>query len=115
MNPNVLHAFPLFGLTKARIALFAALSVAAALLEGFGMAMFLPVLEYVEKGHDVALLAAGSEMWRRLLKAYAFIGIDANLGTLLGVAVGLMLLRVEWRSTPAPSPTSAPTTSPAPW
>lgn len=91
---NVLHAFPLFGLTKARIALFAALSVAAALLEGFGMAMFLPVLEYVEKGHDVALLAAGSEMWRRLLKAYAFIGIDANLGTLLGVAVGLMLLRV---------------------
>lgn len=94
MTASLFHAFPLFGLNKAKIALFASLSVAAALLEGFGMAMFLPVLEFVEKGSDTGLLAANSEMWRRLLKAYAMLGVEANLATLLAVAVGLMLLRV---------------------
>jgi subfamily B ATP-binding cassette protein MsbA len=94
VTPNLLAAFPLFGLNKSRIALFAMLSVGAALLEGFGMAMFLPVLEYVEKGRDLGLLQANSEMWRRLLKAYAMLGVEANLATLLAAAVGLMLLRV---------------------
>lgn len=87
-------AFPLFGLNKSRIALFAMLSIASALLEGFGMVMFLPVLEYVEKGRDLGLLEANSEMWRRLLKAYSMLGVEANLATLLAAAVGLMLLRV---------------------
>ncbi len=94
MTDGSRRSLPLFGLTYGRIALFAGLSIAAAMLEGFGMAMFLPVLEYVEKGRDAAVLAATSDMWRRLLEAYAIFGIKVNLASLLIVAVGLMLLRV---------------------
>jgi ABC-type multidrug transport system fused ATPase/permease subunit len=85
---------PLFGLTRGRILLFTGLSLGAALLEGFGMAMFLPVLQYAEKGQDAAQLAAASAMWERLMLAYDFMGVGINLLSLLAVAVGLMMLRV---------------------
>lgn len=84
----------LFGVTRRRILLFTGLSVAAAFLEGFGMAMFLPVLEYVEKGQNAAQLAQSSEMWRRLLEAYAFLGIEIGLLALVASAVAIMLIRV---------------------
>lgn len=84
----------LFGLTTSRIFLFAGLTLLAAFFEGFGMAMFLPVLEYVEKGQDVTRLVDASEMWRKLLLAYDFFGVEVSLFSLLFVAVSLMLLRV---------------------
>lgn len=84
----------LFGVTRRRIVLFTGLSVAAAFLEGFGMAMFLPVLEYVEKGQNAAQLAQSSEMWRRLLATYAFLGIEVSLLALVVSAVAIMLIRV---------------------
>ena len=93
-NPILIRSFPLFGLTAGRVLVFAALSITAALLEGFGMAMFLPVLEYVEKGSEATDLANNSEMWRRLLSIYTTLGISVNLASLLAVAIGLMLLRV---------------------
>ena len=38
-----------FGLTKKKIFAVLTLSLCAAFFEGFGMAMFLPILEYLEK------------------------------------------------------------------
>ena len=84
----------LFGVTWARILLFTGLSVMAAFLEGFGMAMFLPVLEYVEKGQNAAQLAQSSAMWRHLLETYAFLGIEVGLLVLVASAVAIMLVRV---------------------
>ncbi len=84
----------LFGVTRGRIVLFTWLSLAAAFLEGFGMAMFLPVLEYVEKGQNAAQLARSSEMWRWLIESFAFLGIEVSLLPLVISAVGIMLIRV---------------------
>jgi subfamily B ATP-binding cassette protein MsbA len=83
-----------FGLTKARIAAFVGVTVASAFFEGFGMAMFLPVLKFIETGQDVTQLAATSDTWRRLLQIYAWFDIPVNLLALLIVAVGTMCIRV---------------------
>lgn len=85
---------PLFGITARRCLVFSGLSLAAAFFEGFGLAMFLPVLEYVEKGQNAEELAQSSEMWRRLIGAYSVIGIEVSLLILVASAVATMLIRV---------------------
>ncbi len=84
----------LFGLTRVRIATFTGLSLTAAFFEGFGMAMLLPVLEYVEKGYDTAQLASASDTWRKLIRAYEFLGIQVSLFSLISMAIGIMMIRV---------------------
>lgn len=83
-----------FGLTRQRVSLFVFLTIAAAFFEGFGMAMFLPVLEFVEKGQDVALLAEKSGMWKRLIDLFTYLDVSVTLMSLLAVAIMMMLLRV---------------------
>lgn len=83
----------IFGLTGPRVALFFGLSALAALLEGFGIAMFLPVLEFVEKGRDVEALAGQSRMWAGLVEAFRRVDMEVTLTALLVAAVGMMLLR----------------------
>jgi hypothetical protein len=83
-----------FGLTPTRILVLVALTLLAALLEGFGMAMLLPVLEFVEKGQNLEQLAHASEMWRRIVTVYGAIGLKVNLLVLIVSAVAIMLLRV---------------------
>lgn len=83
----------IFGLTGPRVALFFGLSALAALLEGFGIAMFLPVLEFVEKGRDLEALAAQSRMWAWLVEAFRHMDMEVTLTALLVAAVGMMLLR----------------------
>ena len=94
MPPRILQYLWLFGLTKSRLATFATLSIAAAVFEGFGMAMFLPVLEFVDKQQDVAALAHSSPGWEKLINAFAFLNIEVSLISLLTAAVGTMLIRV---------------------
>ena len=83
----------IFGLTGPRVALFFGLSALAALLEGFGIAMFLPVLEFVEKGRDLEALATQSRMWTRLIETFRHLDMEVTLTALLVAAVGMMLLR----------------------
>lgn len=83
-----------FGLSRTRVGIFVAMTVAAGFFEGFGMAMFLPVLEYVEKGRDLAVLTSGSGMWRRLVQVFDALGLEISLLSLLAAAVGMMILRV---------------------
>ena len=83
-----------FGLTGRRIALFVGLTMAAGVFEGFGVAMFLPVLEYVEKGRDLAVLVAQGGMWVHLVRIFRLLGLEVCLVSLLAVAVAAMMLRV---------------------
>jgi hypothetical protein len=86
MEPLVINysiARHLFGLSTSRVLAFVALTLLAALFEGFGMAMLLPVLEFVEKDQDAAQLAGASDNWRKLIDIYAALGIQVNLFTLL--------------------------------
>lgn len=85
---------PYFGLTYRRICIYFMLATATALLEGFGMTIFLPLLEYVEQERDLVALAASSEMWKHLIWFCGSIGISVSLASLTGIAVGVMLLRV---------------------
>ncbi len=83
-----------FGLTRRRVAVFVGVTVAAAFFEGFGMAMFLPVLEYIEKGQNLDVLRGKSQMWDRLIETFALVDVPLTLASLLAVAIVLMLLRV---------------------
>jgi len=83
-----------FGLTVGRIILFWLLSATATLFDGFGMAMFLPVLEFVEKAMDVTALASQSPMWDKLIRVFNWVGVKISLLSLLTVAVGTVLCRV---------------------
>jgi subfamily B ATP-binding cassette protein MsbA len=94
MTKGIVRSLPFFGLTWQRIFLLASLSLGAAIFEGFGMAMFLPVLEYVEKGQDASRLAATSDMWRNFLHLFVLSGIEVSLFTLLAAGVCAMLVRV---------------------
>jgi subfamily B ATP-binding cassette protein MsbA len=83
-----------FGIFPRRILLFLCLALSAAGFEGFGMAMLLPVMQYLEKGRDVSTLAASSANWQRLVDAFAWMGWPLSLASLLTAVLGLMLLRI---------------------
>lgn len=83
-----------YGLSGSRIFTFLFLAIFAAFFEGFGIAMFLPLLQFIEKGQDISLLAANSKMWQYLLQVFDFIDLDLSLVSLFGAVLALMLLRV---------------------
>jgi ABC-type multidrug transport system fused ATPase/permease subunit len=56
--------------------------------------MFLPVLQYIEKGQDAQLLASSSEMWRKLLELFSYLNLEISLFSLIAAAVAVMLFRV---------------------
>ncbi len=60
---NIYKRLHLFGITKSRVTTFIGLTITAAFFEGFGITMFLPVLEFIEKGRDVSLLGQSGGMW----------------------------------------------------
>lgn len=82
-----------FGLSRSRVAAMVSLSLLAAGFEGFGMAMFLPVLSYIEKGREAFLLQS-SQGWRFLFSVFAAFGLPVNLVTLLLAVLLLLLIRV---------------------
>jgi ABC-type multidrug transport system fused ATPase/permease subunit len=82
------------GLTGSRIFLLMAASILAAVFEGFGMAMFLPLMEYIEKGKDISILTQGSNLWKRLVAAFDYMGLEVTLLSLLVSVLILMILRI---------------------
>lgn len=83
-----------YGLSARRIGLVMAVSLLAAVFEGFGMTMFLPVLEFIEGGQDAAALAQSSRYWDWIISAVEASGLEMSLALLLGAALAVMLLRV---------------------
>ena len=66
----------------------------AAVFEGFGMAMFLPLMEYIEKGKDVSVLTQGSNLWKRLVAVFDSLGLEVTLLSLIVSVLILMILRI---------------------
>ena len=91
---NLHNHLNFFGLTKYRLTVFVALSITTAFFEGFGITMFLPVLEFIEKGKDVLLLQQTGGMWLIIIKGLNFVGLELTLLALLVVAMTAMLIRV---------------------
>lgn len=61
--------------------------------EAFGIGMLYPILDFVQNGSDVVKLSEESELWRRIIKAFAFIGLPVNLVVLSAAVFILVTLR----------------------
>jgi ABC-type multidrug transport system fused ATPase/permease subunit len=82
--------FAMLGLRLREGALMVALLGLYAALEGFGIGLLLPVLQYLEAGGSA--IPEGS-IWPYLVTALEFLGLPISLGTLLLIAFVPILLR----------------------
>ncbi len=83
-----------FGLTKIKVTLFSSICLLAAAFDGFGMAMFLPLMEFIEKGRDVSILANDSRMWEKMVALFDYFKLEINLLSLIVIITTLMMFRI---------------------
>lgn len=83
-----------FGLSWQRIGVFAALTILTAFFESFGMAMFMPVIDYMEKGRTAVELAGQSRLWGFIVGGFNALEIEVTLVSLLLVVLGLIIVRI---------------------
>ena len=87
--------------TKARVLLLLGITLLASFLEGFGVAMLFPVMDFIEKGKDFAALSDTSRMWALLNQIFDFLSIPKNLIALMIIVFGLLMVRqifIYWRT-----------------
>lgn len=77
-----------------RWAVFGVLGFAAAFFEGFGLAMFLPLLEFIEKGQDLTILAQDNRYWKILIAIFDKVDLPVTLVSLMSIIFFLILCRV---------------------
>jgi len=70
-----------------------AIILVATLFEGFGVAMLYPVMDFIEKGKDIAAVGASSKMWVYIIKIFEFLSIPLNLVVLMGIVFVLLIIR----------------------
>lgn len=83
-----------YGLTPRRAGLFVSLALLAAFFEGFGLAMFLPLLQFIESQGDVATLADGSRTWTVLISVFQAARVPITLMSLVIMVLSLIMCRV---------------------
>ncbi len=80
-------------LRKKDILVVLTLSSLAILFETFGVAMLFPIMEFVQYDQDVDLLVKKSELWKRIISVYSFVGLKVNLLSLSLTVFFLLSLR----------------------
>jgi subfamily B ATP-binding cassette protein MsbA len=85
------RALEMLSLRRKEIALLVALAVILAFLEGIGVGMLAPVLQYIQYGPEAQ--SSGGAIWTVLLKFADLVGLPINLLTLLILAFTPVLLR----------------------
>lgn len=78
--------------TRSKILLLLGLTFAGTFLEGFGVAMLYPIMDFVEKGRDFAILAGSSRMWSWINRSFDVFGIPKKLVSLMVVVFVLFLI-----------------------
>ena len=58
--------------------------------EAFGMAMIIPLLDFIDKGRDIGTLSADSRMWQAIQYVYSLAGLPVSLGSLSGTVLALI-------------------------
>ena len=81
------------GLKPSVTAAILGLQLVGTVLEGAGLAMLLPVFQYIQAGSDVVVLAEQSQFWRFLAQAYGILNLPINLGVLLATSLFCILSR----------------------
>ncbi len=77
----------LLGLARSTALTILFLDLVSVLFEGMGVGMILPVLDYLEGGGDVAVMADQSTLWKWLVAAFGGLGIEISLPSLLLAAL----------------------------
>ena len=85
--------FKMLEMRRREVLALVALAVLFAGLEGFGIGLLLPVLQYVEQGPSVVQASGGQGVWGMLISVGAKLGIPVNLATLLALSFMPILLR----------------------
>jgi ABC-type multidrug transport system fused ATPase/permease subunit len=83
------------------VLLLLGITLLASFLEGFGVAMLFPVMDFIEKGKDFAALSDTSRMWALLNQIFDFLSIPKNLIALMIIVFGLLMVRqifIYWRT-----------------
>jgi ABC-type multidrug transport system fused ATPase/permease subunit len=84
--------FGMLRMRKTEIAVLVFFAIAYAVLEGFGIGLLLPVLQYAQDGPKVIAQAQGG-LWGALVHVSQWIGIPLNLATLLLISFIPIVLR----------------------
>lgn len=101
-NLGVINRFSITSYLAAAKKLGLTLRVAAALLaielgvvffEFGGVAMLVPVFQFMQEGGSLDALGAQQEYWRVIIAAHETVGVEVSLATLLSVSFVLILLR----------------------
>lgn len=90
---NVVSLIDAAGLPRRSAVLMLSLHVLSTAFESLGVAMLLPVFEFIKADGATTTLAADSQIWRVILAVYEAAGIEVNLITLLLVSFFSIVLR----------------------
>ncbi len=88
---RLLRELGVFGLRNT--ALVSGLTIISAILETVGVAMILPILDFVNSNGDIKALESSSTAWRFIGKAFEAVGIQVSLVALCIIVVALVSLR----------------------
>lgn len=83
----------IFGLSIHSAILILALNLFATFFEALGIAIFLPIFQFISANGDLVALASESKFWGLLVPAFERAGLEVNLGLLLSVAFVLLFAR----------------------
>lgn len=72
-----------FGLKPHHEVTLLGLLLSATVFESIGIAMLLPIVEFIQADNDLAALQKSSPLWESLVKAYDFFALQVNLATLI--------------------------------
>lgn len=81
------------GARAKKIVILLGLQLAAAVFEGVGVGMLLPVAQFISQKGDLGALVQAGPWWRYLIEFFGWAGIPVSLGALLGFSFTAILGR----------------------
>ncbi len=91
--PSIVTLYEMGILSRSRIVVIAMVGTLVVVFEGFGIALLLPLLDFIQENGDVEALKSKSSVWHTIVSAYALIGVPLSLAALCVTMFVLILLR----------------------
>ena len=92
-NSNFLYRVHSLGLSYRVIVILVVLSLIATMTEIFGIAIFLPIFQFIRLEGDLNALVEDSPMWQYVINAFDFVNIDPSLVNLLLISFSMFICR----------------------
>jgi ABC-type multidrug transport system fused ATPase/permease subunit len=93
LNFGLLHRAHRLGLSYRVIVILVALSLTATASEIFGIAIFLPIFQFIRLKGDLNALVEDSPLWQHVIDAFSFINIEPSLVNLLILSFSMFVCR----------------------